>query len=359
MSTAARTRTTIGAVAQALELPLEGTPDLEITGLAGLDDAGPADLSFVSAPKHARAYAASGAGACIVFSGFDAAERPCLRSASPYADFARAIELLYPPRRPDPGVHPSAIVPEDVRLGRDVSIGAYTVIGSGCTIGDASVIHPHVTLYADVVVGRDCEIHAGARLREGTRLGDRVVIENGVVLGSYGFGHAFRADGTRVTIPHVSPVDLGDDTEIGANSTIDASHPGHPRMGHARTRTRIGRGVKLDNLVQIAHGCTVEDGTVVCAQSALAGSTWVGKRVIFGGQSASGGHLRVGDDSQVGARAALAGDLPARSQVLGTPAMPRRLWVRYSVARQYLPGLLRRVRRIEEKLGLGEQKPRS
>ena len=350
---------TIGAVAQALELPLEGSPELEITGLAGLEDAGPADLSFVSAAKHAGAYASSGAGACIAFSDFDAIERPCLRSASPYADFARAIELLYPRRRPDPGVHPTAVVPGDVTLGRDVSIGPYTVIGSGCQIGDATVIHPHVTLYAGVEIGADCEIHAGAQLREGTRLGNRVVIENGVVLGSYGFGHAFRADGTRVTIPHVSPVELGDDTEIGANSTIDASHPGHPRMGHARTQTRIGRGVKVDNLVQIAHGCTVEDGTVVCAQSALAGSTWVGKRVTFGGQSASAGHLHVGDDSMVGARAALAGDLPPRSQVLGTPSMPRRLWVRYSVARQYLPGLVRRVRRIEEKLGLGEKKPRS
>ena len=113
---------TIGAVAQALELPLEGSPDLEITGLAGLEDAGPADLSFVSAAKHAGAYASSGAGACIVFSDFDAIERPCLRSASPYADFARAIELLYPRRRPDPGVHPTAVVPGDVTLGRDVSI---------------------------------------------------------------------------------------------------------------------------------------------------------------------------------------------------------------------------------------------
>ena len=343
----------LGDLARALGLPFEGDPHLELRGLAGLDDAGPDDLSFVAADRYRAVFVRSGAGAVLVPADFDTEKRPCLRSSAPYADFARAVELLLPPPvRPESGVHPTAVVAPDVVLGENVALGAYVVVGDGARIGDRTIIHPHCTLYANVRVGADCEIHSGVHLREGVRLGDRVVIQNGVVIGADGFGFAFRADGTRVRIPHRCPVEVGDEAEIGSNSTIDASHPGHRRHGHAETRTRIGRAVKIDNLVQVAHGVEVGDGSTLCALVGLAGGTLVGKGVIFGGASGAKGNIEIGDGSLIGAGSGVLGDLPAGSQVLGMPHMERRLYARVTAAWKRLPDLLRRVRRIEERVGI-------
>lgn len=249
-------------------------------------------------------------------------------------------------------MHPTAVVADDATLGREVSIGAYVVIGSGCAVGDRTCIHPHATLYPGVRVGVDCVIHSGAHLREGTRLGDRCLVSNGAVLGAPGFGYALAPDGRRVLIPHRCPVELGDEVHVGALSAIDASHPGQLRHGHPETRTRLGNGVKLDNLVQIGHGCELGDGCMVSAQVGLAGTTRAGRNVVFGGQAASAGHVQIGDHCMVGARAAVAQDLEPGSQVLGSPAMERRSWGRFVAARSRIPDLIRRVRRLEERLGL-------
>ena len=343
----------LSEIAQALGLPFEGEPCLELSGLAGLEDAGPEDLSFVGSSRYRSAFDRSRAGAFLVPPDFDTGKRACLRSVAPYADFARAIELFLPlASQPEPGVHPTAVVAPDASLGKDVSLGPYVVVGPGARIGDRTVIHPHCTLYTNVQVGADCEIHAGVHLREGVRLGDRVVIQNGAVIGAPGFGFAFLPDGTRVRIPHRCPVEVGDEAEIGSNTTIDASHPGHPRYGHAETRTRIGRAVKIDNLVQVAHGVEVGDGSTLCAFVGLAGGTYVGKNVLFAGASYSKGHVRIGDGSLVGGSSAVAGDLAPGSQVVGVPHMDRRLFARVSAAWKRLPDLLRRVRRIEERLGM-------
>jgi UDP-3-O-[3-hydroxymyristoyl] glucosamine N-acyltransferase len=195
-------------------------------------------------------------------------------------------------------------------------------------------------------------IHSGAALREGVRLGDRVTVKNGAVIGAEGFGHVVIAGRGRVAIAHPCPVEIGADSEIGANSAIDASHPGQARHGHAETRTRIGVGVKIDNLVQVGHGAAIGDHSTLCAQVGLAGSTTVGRNVTFGGQSASAGHVEVGDGALVGARAAVATDLEPGAQVLGTPAMERRAWGRFVAARKRIPELFARVRRIEQRLGL-------
>lgn len=340
-------------IASRLGLPLEGGPEVEIRGLAGLDDAGPEELSFATGPRYRRAFERSRGGAFLLPPGFDALDRPCLRSPAPYADFARAVDLFLPPYpRPSPGVHPTAVLGEGVTLGRGVSIGPYVVVGDRARIGDGTILHPHVVIYPDVVVGRECEIHSGVHLREGVRLGDRVRIENGVVLGAAGFGYTHRADGVRIRIPHRCPVDVGDGTDIGANSTIDASHPGQPRFGHETTRTWIGEGVIIDNLVTIGHGCAVGDQTTISAQVGLGGGTEVGRGVLFAGQSASAGHLRIGDGSMVGGRAGVSSDLEPGSQVLGAPHMERRLWTRAVAAFRRLPELMHRVRRIEQRLGI-------
>ncbi|MEX2208557.1 MAG: UDP-3-O-(3-hydroxymyristoyl)glucosamine N-acyltransferase [Myxococcota bacterium] len=339
-------------LASALSLPLEGDGEVALDGLASLEDAGPAELAFVTGPKYQRAFDASRAGAFLLPAGFDALGRPCLRSPAPYADFARAVELFHPRPLPAPGVHPSAVVAPGARLGADVSIGACAVIGEGARVGARVRIHPHVTVYPNVEIGEDCEIHSGVHLREGTRLGKRVVLQNGVVIGAPGFGFTSRADGKRVRVPHVCPVEIGDDCQIGANTTIDASHPGHPRLGHPDVRTRIGVGVIIDNGVQIAHGCEIRDHATLCAHVALAGSTVVGRYVFMGGMAASAGHLTIGDLSMVGAMAAPSGDIAPGSQVLGVPAVDRRLWGKVVAAKKRLPELLHRVRRIEKRLGL-------
>jgi UDP-3-O-[3-hydroxymyristoyl] glucosamine N-acyltransferase len=269
----------LGELAEALGLDFEGDPKLELSGLANLDDATPADLSFVTGEGYRRAFAASKAGACLVPPDFDVTDRACLRSALPYRDFARAVDLYQPSRRPAPGVHSTAVIAGDAELGDEVSIGPYAVVGAGTRIGDRSVIHAHVTIYPDVVIGVDCEIHSGVHLRAGVVLGDRVGIQSGAVIGSAGFGFVFDRDGKRVRVPHCCPVEIGDDSHVGANTTIDASHPAHPRHGHAETRTRIGKNVIIDNLVQVGHGACLEDGVTLCAQVGLSGSTVVERGV--------------------------------------------------------------------------------
>jgi UDP-3-O-[3-hydroxymyristoyl] glucosamine N-acyltransferase len=339
-------------LATALSLPLEGDGSVPLDGLASLEDAGPRELAFVTGPKYQAAFAASRAGAFLLPPSFEALGRSCLRSPAAYADFARAILRFYPRPVPAPGAHPSAVVAPDALLGAGVSIGACAVIGAGARIGARVRIHPHVTVYPGVEIGEDSEIHSGVHLREGTRIGKRVVLHNGAVIGAPGFGFTTRADGTRVRVPHVCPVEIGDDCEIGANTTIDASHPGHPRRGHPDVRTRIGVDVKIDNGVQIAHGCEIGDHSTLCAHVGLAGSTVVGRYVYMGGKAASAGHLTIGDLSLVGAMAAPAGDLAPGSQVLGVPAMDRRLWGKVVAAKKRLPELLHRVRRIEKRLGI-------
>jgi UDP-3-O-[3-hydroxymyristoyl] glucosamine N-acyltransferase len=342
----------LAELAAALALPFEGDGALALDGLAGLDDAGPKELSFVTGPKYREAFAASRAGAFLLPPDFDAKGRACLRSAAPYADFARAVDLFLPRAVPAPGVHPTAVVAPDVRLGPDVSIGPLAVIGAGSVLGARVRIHPHATVYPGVEIGDDSEIHSGAHVREGSKLGKRVIVNNGAVIGSAGFGFVSRADGTRVRVPHACRVEIGDDCEIGANTTIDASHPGHARHGHPTSGTRLGVDVKIDNQVQVAHGCEIGDHSTLCAQVGLAGSTVVGKFVYMGGKSASAGHVKIGDFSLVGALSATNHDLAPGSQVLGIPSMERRLFAKVAAATKRLPELLTRVRRIERKLGV-------
>jgi UDP-3-O-[3-hydroxymyristoyl] glucosamine N-acyltransferase len=342
----------LAELAAALGLPFEGDGALALDGLASLEDAGARDVAFVTGPKYKAAFAASRAGAFILPPDFDAQGRACLRSRAAYADFARAVDLLRPRPAAAPGVHPSAAVAPDAVLGPGTSVGPYAVIGAGARLGARVRIHPHATVYPGVEIGDDTEVHSHASLREGTRLGKRVVVQNGAVIGAPGFGFATGADGKRVRVPHACPVEIGDDCEIGANTTIDASHPAHPRRGYPDVRTRLGADVKVDNQVHIAHGCEIAEHTTVCAQVGLAGSTIVGHHVYLAGRSASAGHLTIGDGAMVGAQTAAAGDVAPGAQVLGIPAIERRLWGKVAAAWKRLPDLFHRVRRIEKKLGI-------
>ncbi len=338
-------------VAEALGLPCEGDARLEIRGLAGLADAREGQLSFVTGARYRTAFESSKASAVLAPLDFDTCGRACLRSAQPYPDFARAIELFHPEPAHAPGAHPTAVVPEDAELGPDVSIGAYAVLGERVRVGARSRIDPHVTIYPDCTIGSDCTIHSGVHLHSRVRLGDRVVIHSGAVVGSQGFGFAFQPDGTRSRVPHRSGVVIEDDAEIGANTTIDASHSAHACDAQGRPSTRIGRGVKIDNQVQVAHGCEVDDGTTLCAGVGIAGSTRIGKNVFFAGLSATSGNLRVADGTAVLGMSGVMKDTEPGDQLVGVPVLPRRLFFRILAASKRLPDLLKRVDRIEQRLG--------
>jgi UDP-3-O-[3-hydroxymyristoyl] glucosamine N-acyltransferase len=331
------------ALAERLGLVLEGDGKLEVRAAAALEGAGPDELSFVSSARWVRALAASRAGAVILPPGIDARARPALRSARPRLDFARAVALLHPQERPPAGVHPSALVAPGARVHPEASVGAHAVVGSGCAVGPRSILHPNVTLYPRVEVGADCEIHAGCVLRQDVRLGDRVILQPGVILGGDGFGYELDERGAWFKIPHVGRVVLEDDVEIGAGTTVDRGSVGE---------TRIARGVKIDNLVQIAHNCSIGEDSIVVAQSGLAGSTVVGRRAVLMARVGSAGHLTIGDGAFVGVRAGLHKDVAPGARVWGTPQMEERAWHRAMAALGRLPDALRRLRALEQRLGV-------
>jgi UDP-3-O-[3-hydroxymyristoyl] glucosamine N-acyltransferase len=322
-----------------------GDAGFVVSGVGSLDEGGPGDLGFLRSEAHASALGHSRIGAVIAPPGVDVGALPVIRSQAPNLDIARAAQLLAPATRPEPGVHPTAVVAPDASIDPSASVGALAVIGARSVVGARTIVHPRVTVYPEVRIGEDCELHSGSILREGTEIGDRVLLQPGAVLGGDGFGYEFDEQGGLEKVPQVGVVIVEDDVEVGANSTIDRA-----RFGS----TRIGRGVKIDNLVMIGHNCQVGEGSALVALTGLAGSTIVGKRVFFMAQSGAGNHTHIGDGSFVGARAGVIEDVPAGSRVWGFPAMPERAWHRAMAIFGRLPEVMRRLRAIEKRPGSGE-----
>jgi UDP-3-O-[3-hydroxymyristoyl] glucosamine N-acyltransferase len=339
----------LAEVATALGCALEGPGDVDIRGVAGIDEAGPGDLTFVANRKYLSRIRGTRATAIILGTDAPAAAIPSLRTPNPYLAFARAIELFYTPPQPPPGVHPTAVIAPDVRLGADSRIGPYAVVGPGCRLGDRVVLHPHVVLYPGVSLGDDVELHAHVVVREHCRLGNRVIVQNSAVIGGDGFGFAPIGDGTYHKIVQSGWVVLEDDVEIGANTTIDRAAVG---------ATVVRRGAKLDNLVQVGHGCEIGDNTVIAAQAGLAGSTRLGRDVKVGGQVGFAGHLVVGDGAMFIAQSATSHDIEPGRVIAGSPGFDNALWLRAVTAFPRLPELLRRVRELERAVAaLGGSKP--
>jgi len=232
-----------------------------ISGVASLAEGGPGDLGFVRSAGWARALAESRVGAVILPHGMDASGRPAIRSPNPGLDFARAVAWLEPEARPEPGLHPSAHVAPGARVDPSASVGPRASVGEGARIGARSIVHANATIYRDVEVGQDCTIHAGAVVREGCRLGDRVILQPGAVIGGDGFGYVPDERGVPEKVPQIGAVVLGDDVEIGANATVDRGALGD---------TRIGRGTKIDNLVQVGHNVTVGEDCMLCSMVGVA-----------------------------------------------------------------------------------------
>jgi UDP-3-O-[3-hydroxymyristoyl] glucosamine N-acyltransferase len=327
----------LSTIASKLNLRLENAAtDMEITGLNGIEQSGPGELTFVSNPKYAAAARSTKASAVIVAEDFSGASSAALvRAKDPYLAFARALELFHPPLRYAPGIHPTALVHASAKIGRDAHLGSYVVVDEDVELGDNAVLLPHVVIYRGVRIGNDFFAHAHAVVRENCRIGNNVLLHNGVVIGSDGFGFAKTEDRRWHKIPQPAPVVIEDDVEVQANSCIDRASVGE---------TRIRRGVKIDNLVQVGHGSQVDEDALLCSQVGLAGSTEIGKRVILTGQVGVVGHCKVGDDAIVTPQSGVAHDIPAGALVSGAPAVDHKLWLKYSALLSKLPELVRALR---------------
>jgi UDP-3-O-[3-hydroxymyristoyl] glucosamine N-acyltransferase len=326
----------LSAIASALNARLEnGSPDIDITGLNGIEQAGPGELTFVANPKYAAAARLTKAAAVIVADDFPAIPAATLRVEDPYLSFAHALELFHEPLRYAPGVHPTAVVHATAKIGRGAHIGPYAVVDENVEIGDNAALLAHVVIYRGVKIGDDFFAHAHAVVRENCRIGNNVLLQNGVVIGSDGFGFAKTREGRWHKIPQPAPVVIEDDVEVQANSCIDRASVGE---------TRIRRGVKIDNLVQVGHGSQVGEDALLCSQVGLAGSTEIGKRVILTGQVGVVGHCKVGEGAIVTPQSGVAHDIAAGALVSGAPAVDHKLWLKYSALLPKLPEMARALR---------------
>jgi UDP-3-O-[3-hydroxymyristoyl] glucosamine N-acyltransferase len=330
----------LAQIASALGARLEnGSPDLEITGVAGIKEAGPGQITFVANPKYAGAARTTKASAVIVSDEFPAISTALLRSKNPYLTFARALEMFCQPPRYEPGVHPTAVIHPSATIGKGAHVGPYVVIDQDVTIGRNAVLLAHVVIYRGARIGDDFFAHAHAVVREGCQLGNRVVLQNGVVIGADGFGFAKDDSGHWYKIAQPEPVIIEDDVEIQANSCVDRA---------SVDKTRIGRGTKIDNLVQVGHGSRIGEHSLLASQVGLAGSTEVGNNVILTGQVGVVGHCKIGNGAIVTPQSGVAGDIDAGAIVSGAPAVDHKLWLKYSAVLPRLPKIARAVRKAKE-----------
>jgi UDP-3-O-[3-hydroxymyristoyl] glucosamine N-acyltransferase len=316
--------------------------DVEISGAAGLDDARGGDVSFLANPRYTPKVNTTQASA-IYLSEDAPIERqiPVLRAKNPYLAYTRALRLFHPEPEFVSLVHESAVIDSSAEVAENVWIGAGVVIGPSSRIAEGVRLYPNVTIYENVTIGKDSTIHSGTVIRERSQIGERVVIYNNVVVGCDGFGYAKDEQKSWLKIPQTGRVVIEDDVEIGAGTTIDRASVGE---------SRIGRGTKIDNLVQIGHSCTIGEDSLLCAQVGLAGSSHIGSRVILAGQAGVAGHLTIGDDVVLTAKSATSHDVPAGKVISGIPAFDNRDWLRSTAAFRRLGEMQRKLRELEKKL---------
>jgi UDP-3-O-[3-hydroxymyristoyl] glucosamine N-acyltransferase len=340
---------TLAELATRLGCRLEGDGSIEVKRVAAVDDAGPGDITFVTNPKYAGRLAGTRASAVILADDSTRSvddpptTAPCavLRAGRPYVAVAEAVAILTPPTRPLAGISALASIDPSAAIGAGASIGAFVVVGPRARVGARTAIYPHAVIGRDTVIGDDCTIHAHVSIREDVALGDRVTVQDGAVIGSDGFGFAERENGTHLKIPQVGRVVIEDDVEIGAQSAVD-----RPAVGE----TRIGRGTKIDNLVQVAHGVRIGRNVLLAAQVGISGSTVLDDAVVMAGQSGAAGHLRLGRGVHVSAKSAVTKDIADAAHVAGIPAGDVHNWRESTVLVRKLPELRKAVAELEKRL---------
>ena len=328
-------------IAAALGCKLEGDGEIEISGVAGMEHAEPCHLTFLANPKYAHKVKHTRAGAILVTEAVADHGIASLISENPYLDFARALELFYKPPRPGPGIHPLASIAPSAVVGQGASIGPFAVVGEKVRIGRNAILHPHVVIYEGAEIGDDFLAHSHAVVREFCRVGDRVILQNGAVVGGDGFGFAKRADGTHYKIVQSGITVIEDDVEIQCLSAIDRATVGE---------SRVKRGAKIDNLVQVGHASVVGEDNIICAQTGLAGSSVLERNVLLAGQVGISGHLIIHDDVIVYAQSGVGGDVEKGSRISGSPAFPAGEWLRAITAFPKLPELMKIMRELKKKV---------
>ncbi|HEU5402281.1 MAG TPA: UDP-3-O-(3-hydroxymyristoyl)glucosamine N-acyltransferase [Terriglobales bacterium] len=332
----------LSTIAAAIGARVENAPDdLEISGLSGIEEAGPGHLTFISNMKYASLAQKTNAAAIIVSEEFAIEGRPVLRSANPYLAFAQALELFYQPPKYVPGIHPTAVIHPGANIGANAHIGPYCVVDDDAVVGANAVLLAHVVIYRGAHIGENFFAHAHSVVREFCRVGDNVVLQNGVVIGGDGFGFARGPDGWH-KIVQSGVVVIEDNVEVQSNACVDRASVGE---------TRVMRDAKIDNLVQVGHGSRVGEHSMLCSQVGLAGSTEVGKNVILAGQVGVAGHCVIGDGAIATAQSGIPNDVDPGAMVSGYPAIANRDWLRAVAVFNKLPELARTVRKLAKKLG--------
>jgi UDP-3-O-[3-hydroxymyristoyl] glucosamine N-acyltransferase len=331
----------LSAISERLGTTLYGDGDLEITGVAGMEHAGPSELTFLANPKYASKVKNTRAAAILISEPAAGHPIASLVSSNPYHDFARALELFYQPPKPAPGVHPLAFVDPTAEVGDGASIGPFACVGRNVRIGRNAVLHPHAVIYEGAQIGDDFLAHSHATVREFCRIGNRVILQNGTVVGGDGFGFAKTAEGTHYKIVQSGITVIEDDVEIQSLSAIDRATVGE---------SRVKRGAKIDNLVQVGHASVVGEDNIICSQVGLAGSTILEKNVLLAGQVGISGHLTIHDNVVVYAQSGVGDNIPAGSVISGSPAFDARTWRRSITAFPKLADLMRGVRRLENRV---------
>jgi UDP-3-O-[3-hydroxymyristoyl] glucosamine N-acyltransferase len=328
-------------LAEKLDCTLVEDGDVEITGVAGMEHAGPTELTFLANQKYAPKVKHSRAAAILIQEPLRGLPVRSVVSKNPYHDFARALALFYQPPKPVPGIHPLAYVAESAQLGDGASIAPFAYVGENVRIGRNATLHPHVVIYEGAHIGDDFTAHAHASVREFCRVGSRVILQNGVVIGGDGFGFAKTAQGTHFKIVQSGVTVIEDDVEIQSLTSVDRATVGE---------TRVKRGAKLDSLVQVGHACVVGEDNIICAQTGLAGSSVLEKNVLLAGQVGVSGHLTIHDGAVVYAQSGIGGDVAPGAVVSGSPAFDSREWLRAITAFQRLPDMARTMRQLDKRL---------
>jgi UDP-3-O-[3-hydroxymyristoyl] glucosamine N-acyltransferase len=332
---------TLAQLAELTGCKVSGDPQVEITGVATIEEAGPGEITFLANLKYAPRIRSTRAAAVIAAEPLSNTSAATLVSSNPYFDFARVLALFYQPPKLKLGIHPTASIAGTARIGPNASIGAYAVVCDNTRIGANAVLHPHAVIYEGCTIGDDFTAHSHVSVREYTRIGNRVTLHNGVVVGGDGFGFAKGNDGRQHKIVQSGITIIEDDVEIQTLTSVDRATLGE---------TRVKRGTKIDSLVQIGHACVVGEDNIICGQTGLAGSTVLEENVIMAGQTGSAGHLTIHKNAIVWAQAGVGHDVPEGGIVSGSPAFDSREWLRASAAYTRLPEMLRTIRALERRV---------
>ncbi|MBT3312789.1 MAG: UDP-3-O-(3-hydroxymyristoyl)glucosamine N-acyltransferase [Desulfobacterales bacterium] len=337
---------TLSRIAEILNGELKGDPEKSISGAVPFEVAGNAEITFAGSKNFLKKIDEACAGCILVPHDLPEASGNLIIVKNPHVAFARVVQLFYQPVKQKEGINSAACIADDFKYGTNPSIGPSVVIYKNVTIGDRVTIHPNVTIEDSVIIGDDVTIYPNTAILSGCRIGNRVIINAGTVIGSDGFGFAFDGE-VYHKIPHIGVVTIGDDVEIGACNAIDRATFGE---------TKIGKGVKTDNLVHVAHNVSIGDNSVFAGQAGISGSVNIGKNVVLAGQAGVAGHLEIGDNVTVGPKTAVLRSVASGEVVSGIPEMPHKLWLRSQRIIPKLPEMRKKIKELEKRLNELEKK---